>query len=128
MADLKSLDDYWKTKKEATKNKQSKIQFVNFVDGQPEIIEIKNWKVFTWEYVGKNWDNAELIKTEDGRVLKINNQSLNDQLEKHIGKHVILDLTRYDSEPSPLKTRYVVRLIEDVRKSQKQKQTVKSKS
>ncbi len=123
MADLKTLDNYWKVKKEHAKTQQSKIQFVNFTDGVPELIEIKNWKVFTWEYVGKNWDNAELIKTEDGRVLKINNQSLNDQLEKFIGQHVILDLTRYDSEPSPLKTRYVVRLVENLRK-----QTVKSKS
>jgi len=96
MADLKTLDAYWKTKKLAAKTKQSKIQFVNFTDGISELIEIKNWKVYTWEYVGKNWDDAELIKTECGRVLKINNQSLNDQLEKYIGKHVILDLTRYD--------------------------------
>jgi hypothetical protein len=113
---LKELNDFWKEQAE----QPERIQFVNFVDGESQTIEIKNWKVFEWEYQGKNWDNAQLLKTIDGQYLKINNQSLKTALFEHLGKHICVVITRYDSKPNPLDTWFTIKL-----KKLTQKQTVK---
>jgi len=117
--ELKELTDFW-----TSDNADTGIKFVNFTDGIPIILEIKSWKVYTWEYQSKNWPDAYLLRVVDGRYLKINNQTLRKELMEHKGKYIKVELTRYDSKPNSLDTWYQMKLL----KTDSEKQTVKGKS
>jgi len=126
LTELKTLPGFWDKQKAKSKEMEGRIRFVNFTDGEPELIEIKKWTVKIWEYQSKTWDDAEIIEIQDGRWLKINNKSLVDQLMPHSKKHMHFEITRYNSQPNPLKTHFVVRVLGQARfDNELQKQTLK---
>lgn len=97
---------FWSAASEKTK----KHRYVNFIDGQPIVVEIKNWNILMYDTA---WGKKPAITCESGKILKVESIRLKWELEPFATKHVDLEITRFDSQPNPLNTYYQVKLLQE---------------
>lgn len=97
---------FWKTSTEQSR----KQRYVNFVDGQEQELEIKDWNIRMYD---SGWGDKPAINCVDGRILKVESVRLRFELQKYVGKHVSISITRNESVPNPLNTWYEAVLIQE---------------
>lgn len=94
-------DKFWKDACQLS----TKGRYVNFVDGDEEIIDIKDWTI---HQVDSNWGKKPCLKTTDDRFLKLESKRLRFLVSQFVDRTVKLSITRFDSQPNPLQTWWTV--------------------
>lgn len=101
--------DFWK---EAGEHPSS--TWVDFIDGEPVTLHFEDWNVVEYD---SPWGKkpALKVKRQSGaeQILKIEAKKFAYTLFQHVGKKVILVITRYDSKPNSANTWYDVALVEE---------------
>lgn len=92
---------FWKTVSELS----TKGRFVQFVDGEPQVVSISNWNT---QLVDSKYGKKPVLTCDDGRFLKVESKRLQMELSEYVGKSVKLSIVRYDSKPVSSNTWYTV--------------------